>query len=245
VRAAVRSLLLLLLFAIIGPIHVATKLLVRRSGWPRLFLAAAAWIVGARPKVRGGPLDSRALLISNHVSWLDILILGGSVGTAFVSKDNLGHGVIHWLADQNHTLYVRREDRKGSKHQALSIARAAERDQPITLFPEGTTGPGDELLPFRSSLLEAAFHASADVAIRPIALDYGDAASEVGWHGESGKDNVLRILGRKGTLPVTVHLLPALDRTSDRKALAQAARQAIAETLASSRGRATLYSADR
>jgi 1-acyl-sn-glycerol-3-phosphate acyltransferase len=240
VRAAVRSILLLLLFAVLGPIHVVTKLIFGRSGWPRRFLAAAAWIVGARPVVRGQPLGGRTLLISNHVSWLDILILGGSIGTAFVSKDNLGHGVIHWLADQNHTLYVRREDRKGSKDQAIAIARAAERDQPITLFPEGTTGPGDELLPFRSSLLEAAFHASDDVAVRPLALDYGAAASEVGWHGESGKDNVLRILGRKGTLPVTVHLLPALDRTSDRKALAQAAGEAIAETLASSRS-APLY----
>jgi lyso-ornithine lipid O-acyltransferase len=189
----------------------------------------------------GGPLNGRALLISNHVSWLDILILGGAIGTAFVSKDNLGHGVIHWLADQNHTLYVRREDRRGSKDQAAAIARAAERDQPITLFPEGTTGPGDHLLPFRSSLLEAAFHASPDVAIRPVALDYGSAANEVGWHGENGKDNVLRILGRKGTLPMTVHLLPALDRTSDRKTLAHAAREAIAETLASSLSAAPLY----
>ena len=191
--------------------------------------------------MRGQRLGGRTLLISNHVSWLDILALGGATGTAFVSKDDLGHGVIHWLADQNHTLYVRREDRKGSKDQAIAIARAAERNQPITLFPEGTTGPGDELLPFRSSLLEAAFHALENVAIRPLALDYGAAASEVGWHGESGKDNVLRILGRKGTLPVTVHLLPALDRTSDRKALAQAAREAIAETLASSRSAAPLY----
>src|SRR5205085_1002470 len=47
-RAAIRSLLLLLLFATVGPIHVVTKVLFRRSGWPRRFLAAAAWIVGAR-----------------------------------------------------------------------------------------------------------------------------------------------------------------------------------------------------
>ena len=217
----------------IGPIHVATKLIFGKSRWPRWFLGSAAWIVGARPKVVGQPLNSHTLLISNHVSWLDILILGGSTGTAFVSKDNLGHGVIHWLADQNHTLYVRREDRKGSMQQAEAIARAAERDQPIALFPEGTTGPGDQLLPFRSSLLEAAAYASDKVEVRPLALDYGAAATEVGWHGESGKDNVLRIMGRKGTLPVTIHLLPPLDRTSDRKALAQMARDAIAQTLAS------------
>ena len=185
-------------------------------------------------------MGARTLLISNHVSWLDILILGGSTGTAFVSKDNLGHGVIHWLADQNATLYVSREDRRSSKDQAAAIARAAERDQPITLFPEGTTGPGDVMLPFRSSLLEAAAFAPDDVEVRPLAIDYGEAATEVGWHGESGKENVLRILGRKGTMKVTVNLLPPLDRTSDRKALANAAREAIAETLASSRGAAPL-----
>ena len=186
-------------------------------------------------------MGPRTLLISNHVSWLDILILGGSTGTAFVSKDNLGHGMIHWLADQNATLYVSREDRRSSKDQAVAIAKAAERDQPITLFPEGTTGPGDEMLPFRSALLEAAAHAPEDVEVRPLAIDYGEAATEVGWHGESGKENVLRILGRKGTMKVTVNLLPPLDRTSDRKALANAAREAIAQVLASSRGAAPLY----
>ena len=181
------------------------------------------------------------MLISNHVSWLDILILGGSTGTAFVSKDNLGHGVIHWLADQNATLYVSREDRRSSKDQAVAIARAAESDQPITLFPEGTTGPGGEMLPFRSSLLEAAVYAADDVEVRPLAIDYGKVGTEVGWHGETGTENVLRILGRRGTIEVTVNLLPPLDRTSDRKALANAAREAIAETLASSRAAAPLY----
>ena len=77
--------------------------------------------------------------------------------------------------------------------------RLLERDQPIALFPEGTTGPGDEMLPFRSTLLEAAAYASKDVEVRPVAIDYGEAATEVGWFDETGKDNVLRILGRKGT----------------------------------------------
>jgi 1-acyl-sn-glycerol-3-phosphate acyltransferase len=74
------------------------------------------------------------------------------------------------------------------------------------------------------------------VEIRPVALDYGPASSEIGWHNEPGKENILRILGRKGTLPVTINLLPPLERTGDRKALANAAREAIAQTLASSRG---------
>jgi lyso-ornithine lipid O-acyltransferase len=171
------------------------------------------------------------MLIGNHTSWLDILVLGGATGCAFVSKDDLGHGFIHWLADQNATVYVRRSHVKGAKDQAVSIAGALEGDKPIALFPEGTTGPGTHLLPFRSTLLEAANFAARDVAIRPVAIDYGTAAAEVGWWQEPGKHNVLRLLGRRGMLPVAVRLLPPLDRAGDRKQLAQQARDAIAQTL--------------
>jgi len=223
-----------LLFAILGPVHVLEKLLLGNSRWPQRFLAAAAWIIGARPRLSGDRPGPHTMLISNHISWLDILVLGGSTGTAFVSKDNLGHGLFHWLADQNGTIYVRREHARGARDQALMIARALEREQPLTLFPEGTTGPGTHLLPFRSTLLEATAFAEKDVVIRPVALDYGAAAAEIGWHHEPAKENILRILGRKGVLPVAINLLPPVQRIGDRKTLANAAREAIGQTLASS-----------
>ena len=230
-RAAARIAGLVLLFVLCAPVHLATKLLIRRSPWPPRFLRAAAWIVGARVRSQGAPAGPPSLLIANHTSWLDILVLAGATGCTFVSKDTLGHGFIHWLADQNATVYIKRGDRKGAKDQAVTIARALERDRPVTLFPEGTTGPGTHLLPFRSTLLEAANFAARDVAIRPVAVDYGAAAPEVGWYEEPGKANILRILGRRGTLPVTVHLLQPLDRSGDRKQLAIAAHDAIAATL--------------
>jgi len=181
--------------------------------------------------LHGHPISGHTLLISNHVSWLDILVIGGATRCAFVSKDELGHPFIHWLADQNRTVYVKRSHRKGAKDQAVAIAKALEGDKPIALFPEGTTGPGTHLLPFRSTLLEAANFAARDIAIRPVVLDYGNAAPEIGWFHEPGKDNVLRLIGRRGTLPVTVHLLPSLDRSGDRKQLAGEAREMIAATL--------------
>jgi 1-acyl-sn-glycerol-3-phosphate acyltransferase len=220
-----------LLFALLAPIHILSKLLLRRSPWPQWFLAAAAWIIGARVRVEGAPIDPHTLLIANHTSWLDILVLGGATHCVFVSKAELGHPFIHWLADQNATVYVRRSHRKGAKDQAIAIAGALARNQPVALFPEGTTGPGTHLLPFRSTLLEAANFAGRDVAVRPVAMDYGPAAAEVGWYEESGKNNVLRLLGRKGALPVTVRVLAPLDRAADRKQLAHQAREAIAETL--------------
>jgi lyso-ornithine lipid O-acyltransferase len=181
--------------------------------------------------VKGRKPGRHTLLVSNHTSWLDILILGGWTNCAFVSKDDLGHGLFHWLADQNATVYVKRTHRKGAKDQAVEVARALEGDKPVTVFPEGTTGPGAHLLPFRSTLLEAANYAAKDVQIRPVAIDYGRASTEVAWWHEPGKDNILRILGRRGTLPVTVNLLAPLDRSGDRKQLAHEAREDIAATL--------------
>ena len=188
-------------------------------------------MIGVRVTAEGEQIDGHTLLVSNHVSWIDILVLGGATGCAFVSKDELGHPFIHWLADQNHTVYVKRAHVHGAKDQAIAIAASLEGDKPVALFPEGTTGPGTHLLPFRSTLLEAANFAARDVAIRPVVLDYGSAAAEIGWWHEPGKANILRTLGRRGTLPVNVELLAALDRAGDRKKLTQEARDAIAARL--------------
>jgi 1-acyl-sn-glycerol-3-phosphate acyltransferase len=230
-RALLRIAGLIGLFAVLGPVHIATKAVSGHSPWPRRFLAAAAWIAGARVQVDGPPIRGHTLLISNHVSWLDILVIGGATGCAFVSKDRLGHGFIHWLADQNATVYVKRAHVKGARDQAIAIAAALERDKPVVLFPEGTTGPGTQLLPFRSTLLEAANFAAKDVTIRPVAIDYGTAAAEIGWWQEPGKDNVLRLLGRRGTLPVTVRVLAPLDRAGNRKQITGQAREIIARSL--------------
>jgi len=157
--------------------------------------------------------------------------MGGATGCSFVAKDELGHPFIHWLADQNHTIYVKRTHRKGSKDQAVAIAKALEGGQPVALFAEGTTGPGTHLLPFRSALLEAANYAARDVVIRPVAIDYGAAAKEVSWWNQPAMENVFELLGRRGTLPVTVNLLEPLDRSGDRKQLTNSAREAIGERL--------------
>ena len=218
------------------PPHLLAKAIAGRSNWPPRFLAAAARICGADVAVTGSAIRPHSLLVSNHVSWLDILILGGATGCAFVSKDSLGHGLLHWLADQNRTIYVRREHRKGAREQAETIAGALAGDKPVALFPEGTTGPGDELLPFRPTLLEAAAYADRKVEIRPVAIDYGTARTEVGWWKEPGKANMLRILGRKGRLRVTVRLLDPLAH-GDRKMLAANARSAISAALAASDSR--------
>jgi lyso-ornithine lipid O-acyltransferase len=225
------------------PFHLIAKAVFGRSDWPRRFLRIAARLCGVRVRLAGKALQPHSLLICNHVSWLDIPVLAGATGCAFVSKHELGHGLIHWLADQNATLYVRRDHRRGASGQADAIARKLREAQLLALFPEGTTGPGTHLLPFRPTLFSAVAPPPEGVEVRPVAIDYGSFAPELGWHEETGMENVLRTLGRWKTIDVTVRLLDPLAPTDDRKALARIAREAISEALASSPAHQRLYAA--
>jgi len=223
------------LFLILAPIHIITKWLSGRSPWPSRFLAAAAWICGVRVRIEGSPLEPHSFVIANHTSWLDILILGGFAGCAFVSKAEVQRtALIGWLADQNRTLYIDRAERRDAHHQVRRIVEALEHPQPLAVFPEGTTGSGRHLLPFRSTLLHTVAPPPPGVHVRPVAIDFGDHADVVGWHsGERGMANVMRVLGHRGTMDVTIRLLHPLPPSDDRKALARHARQVIAAALSS------------
>lgn len=226
---------LALLFLTLAPIHILSKWLLGRSPWPSRFLAAAARICGVRVRIEGARLEPHTFVIANHTSWLDILILGGFAGTAFVSKAELEKTpLLGWLADQNRTLYIDRAQRGGAHKQVKRIAESLDHPQPLAVFPEGTTGSGRHLLPFRTTLLEAVAPPPPAASVRPVAVDYGEHADVVGWHsGEPGMANVKRVLGHRGTMDVTVRLLHPLPPSKDRKALARHARQSIAAALSS------------
>ena len=86
------------------------------------------------------PIKRDVLYIANHVSWLDILVLAGKTGSAFVAKADMAPWpVIGWLATLNNSVYVAREQRLDVHAQALAMKTALETSQPLTLFPEGTT----------------------------------------------------------------------------------------------------------
>jgi 1-acyl-sn-glycerol-3-phosphate acyltransferase len=217
--------------------HLIAVAVRAKSPWPRRFLQGVARICGADVRTIGDPVAPHTLLLSNHVSWLDIFVLAGATGCAFVSKAEMANNrIVKWFADQNGTLYVRRSDRRAVADQASEVAAALrDRDQPLAIFPEGTIGTGGQLLPFRPPLLSAVAPAPANVTVRPVALDYGAVFTELGWApGEHGIANAVRLLGRRGRFPVMVRLLEPQPSTGDRKALAKQAHDSIAAVLAPS-----------
>ncbi len=216
------------------PLHYLWRMLRRPSPWPRIFLGLVARAAGMRVRVVGEPLERDVLFLANHLSWLDILVLAGASGTAFVSKAEVAATpVVGWLAGLNNTVFVARAERSGVRGQADALRSALASGQPVALFPEGTTDGGPAILPFRPSLLAALYPPLPGVKVQPVALDYGAAAHDLAWIGnEAGLANVKKVLTRPGTVPVTLHFLAPVDpETGDRKALARAARDEIVEAL--------------
>ncbi len=191
-----------------------------------------------RTRIVGAPLRSHVLFVSNHLSWLDIMVIAGATGAAFVSKDEVARWpVIGWLARLNNTVFIARSDRKAVRGQADALRSALASGQPVALFPEGTTAGGIELLAFRASLLSSLFPPLPGIQVQPVALDYGSAAPEIAWVGEeSARANAMRIFARKGRLPVTIRFLAPVDPAdaADRKVLAQRSRAEIQEALTGS-----------
>lgn len=239
IRLALRALTMVAALLVCLPLHYLWRASGRPSPWPRRFLGWVARAAGMRVRVIGAPLERDVLFLANHLSWLDILIVAGASGAAFVAKAEVAETpVIGWLARLNNTVFVARTERSGVRGQADALRTALAGGQPVALFPEGTTDGGPDILPFRASLLASLFPPLPGVLVQPVALDYGAASHDLSWIGEeTGLANVRKVLTRRGTTPVTLHFLAPVDpATGDRKALASAARAEIVEALGPSGG---------
>lgn len=206
----------------------------KRIGWTRFFLQWFGEAIGLDVRTEGTQIGRDVLYVANHVSWLDILALGGASPTVFVSKDDVnGWPLVGMLARIGGTIFIDRESRRAARGQVDQLGMALLQHQPITLFPEGTTGDGVDILPFRAALFASVAPAPPGVVVQPVAIDYGPAAAEISWSGDEGlAANAKKLLGRPGRLVCTLRFLPPLPGSADRKQLASQARSVIAAALA-------------
>ncbi len=227
-RLALRLIALIAALLVALPLHGMWRLFRARSPWPRRFLGWCARIVGARAHVVGTPLERDAVILANHLSWIDILLLAGATGTAFVAKGELESvPLIGWLSSLNRTVFVARGQRMAVAEQVEQLRRALAAPWPVTIFPEGTTGDGTTLLPFKPALLAALDPPPPGLRVQPVRIDYGDATSDCVWGDESGQVHALRVLRRRGSFIATLNFAEPFAPDGGRKIVAAEARRRI------------------
>ncbi len=204
-----------------------------QQAWVRRWLGWAARLLGVRLRVSGRPEPGPVLVVANHISWLDIVVLGAARPAVFVAKAEIRRWpVLGWLSAAAGTLFIRR----GGKHAAEGVAQAMRETLragvTVAVFPEGTTTDGRQVRRFHPRLLAAA--QDAGVPVQPVALTY---PHERGVHPAvpfTGDDtflrSALRILGARGIV-AELRFCPALAPREDRRRLAQEAYDCIARVV--------------
>ena len=206
----------------------------RRIAW---WAAKTLRVLGMRLEVQGALRPGAKLLVANHVSWLDIMAVHAVCPEArFVSKaDVQGWPLLNRLVAGGGTLYLERERPRDALRVVHQMAEALRAGDTVAVFPEGTTGDGETLLPFHANLLQAAI--ATATPIQPLALRYGDARHAVSpaalYLGDTTLMQSLWLLACGDGLVVRLWLLDALGSAhADRRALAVRLRGLIADKLA-------------
>jgi 1-acyl-sn-glycerol-3-phosphate acyltransferase len=192
--------------------------------------------IGATLQVSGASRPGPTLVVSNHVSWLDTAAIHAALPhVRFVSKaDVLNWPLLGRFIRGGGTLFIERERKRDALRVVHAMAQALQAGDSVAVFPEGTTGPGPEMLHFHGNLLQAAV--ATGTPVQPVALRYADAdrafSTAVEFVGATTlKQSVWRVVMARG-LRVHVNLLPAVATAhADRRALAEHLRELIAQRL--------------
>jgi len=143
---------------------------VDRTPWARRCFRWACRCLGLKVQTHGVEPATRALIVSNHISWSDIPILGSLMPVLFLSKAEVRDWpIIGWLAEQAGTLFIKRGGGR-ARRVRQTIAMQLQGGESVLVFPEGTTGEGRTVLPFHGLLLGAA--AESQAPIQPVSISY-------------------------------------------------------------------------
>lgn len=207
-----------------------------KTGLCRAWGRGIARLVGLRIEVRGTPPEPPFLLVCNHLGYLDIVTLMAATPGVFVSRaDVAGWPVLGRLARSADTIFIDRSLKRDVARVNALIAAVLEQGRGLIMFPEGTSTGGDDVLPFRSSLLQPA--ANLDLPVSWASLGYSTpvgappASEAVAWWGEmTFGGHFWRLLGL-GRVDARLHFGDEAVRGGSRHELARALHEQVAGAL--------------
>jgi len=179
-----RSLFFICIYLPMMLIGIPVQWAITRAGldWnfmPRLFHRCGCIFLGLEVTVIGRPATGRpTLLLSNHISWTDIIAIGSVADVTFVAKSEIRDWFfVGFMASLQRTLYVDRRKRGDAGRASREMGQRLAAGGSVLLFAEGQSDVGTHVLPFRSALVGAAQHAmleagAGEVAIQPVTIAY-------------------------------------------------------------------------
>ena len=186
-------------------------------------------LLGLRLRITGHPPTDRALVVANHVSWLDPFLLMAAFPIRFVAKSEIRHWpVIGWLASRAGTVFIERGRQRDISRVAGTFANHLENGEVVGMFPESTTGDGSFLRPFKTSLFQVAM--APGIRCVPIGIRYNQSAAA--WIDDMGfAESLWRIAGLSD-LRADVIITPSLTTDGlDRRTVAALSEHAVSEAL--------------
>jgi 1-acyl-sn-glycerol-3-phosphate acyltransferase len=186
----------------------------------------------------GAPPQDQAsnnMFLANHVSWADIYALNSILPLQFIAKSDINHWpILGYLVRKSGTIFINRSNRKDTSRIVEMTTKCLLAGGNVGFFPEGTTTDGTSLAHFKSSIVQAAINANAQ--LRPVAIRYplpnGGINTKMAYAGEMtlGK-SMMHVLKQKNPT-VELHFLTPIDtQSANRQALTQSAFESIASAL--------------
>ncbi|WP_151635772.1 lysophospholipid acyltransferase family protein [Noviherbaspirillum aerium] len=224
-------------FPLLG--HSGRQERIRRWSAKLVALAGVEVRVATRPGVQPA---AKALIVSNHVSWLDIFVINSLEPCRFVAKSDIRDWpLIGWLCEKTGTIFISRGKLRDVRRIYQGLVASLHAGERVAFFPEGTTAAQGMLLPFHANLFEAAVE--AEVPVQPYAVRYTDKAGKLHAAADfigdmSFLQSMFSVL-KSGGMIAHLELLAPIDTPADthRRDLAEAARREIAASLGLSDGR--------
>jgi len=191
------------------------------------------WLFGVSIRVTGTPADGPVLVVANHLSWLDILVMHSVRAMCFVGKAEIDRWpLFSYMARTGNTIFHQRGSQDSASDVATLMVQRLKQGHRVAIFPEGGILPGNSVRRFHARLFRAAVDAQCPV--QPVMVRYihaGQRDDDISFReGENMMVNICRLLARPGAM-ADIHFLPLLDAAGKpRRALADAAREAVVDS---------------